>query len=72
VAVARTARRGRAGRRRERRGGRVAAADRRRSLEELVAGAIGEMDGGGVAGCPVCGERSLHAGGCEACGSELG
>jgi len=40
-------------------------------LEDLVVGAIGDLRTDGVAGCPVCGERSLHADGCVGCGSEL-
>lgn len=58
-------------RRPDRRGGRGTGAGRGRSLEEVVVGAIGELRSGGIAGCPVCGERSLHADGCTACGSEL-
>jgi len=42
-----------------------------RSLEDVVVGVLGELRTAGVAGCPVCGERSLQADGCVACGSEL-
>ncbi len=42
-----------------------------RSLEDVVVGAYGDLRSAGVAGCPVCGERSLQADGCVACGSEL-
>jgi hypothetical protein len=40
-------------------------------VEDVVVGALGELRAAGVAGCPVCGERSLHADGCVTCGSEL-
>jgi hypothetical protein len=42
-----------------------------RSLGDVVVSALGELRTAGVAGCPVCGERSLQADGCVACGSEL-
>ncbi len=42
-----------------------------RSLEDVVIGAFGDLRSVGVAPCPVCGERSLHADGCVACGSAL-
>jgi len=64
-------RRPRSRRRSERRGGRGEQAGLPRSLEDVVVGALGELRSAGVAGCPVCGERSLHADGCVGCGSEL-
>ncbi|MFN8114198.1 MAG: hypothetical protein U0R51_13500 [Solirubrobacterales bacterium] len=70
MAAVRTTRR-RASRRAARRGGSAGGSGSARSLEDVVVGAYGELRSAGVAGCPVCGERSLHADGCVACGSEL-
>jgi hypothetical protein len=42
-----------------------------RSLEDVVIGAISDLRTAGVAGCPACGRRSLHADGCLDCGSAL-
>ena len=64
-------RRRQAPRRGERRGGRDRQSGRPQSLEDVVVGALGDLRSAGVAGCPVCGERSLHVDGCIACGSEL-
>lgn len=61
----------RSARRTARRGGRPSGSGSARSLEDVVVGAIGDLRSAGVAGCPVCGERSLHADGCVDCGSEL-
>jgi predicted alpha/beta-hydrolase family hydrolase len=65
-----TSARRRLGRQGDRRGGRRPAPTSR-SLEDVVVGALGELRAAGVGGCPVCGERSLHADGCVTCGSEL-
>jgi hypothetical protein len=70
VAAAASQRRRRAPRRRGRQPV-GAGSDRDRSLEDVVVGALGELRSTGVAGCPVCGERSLQADGCVACGSAL-
>jgi len=66
-----TSARRRPGRTGDRRGGGRRPASASRSLEDVVVGALGELRAAGVAGCPVCGERSLYADGCVACGSEL-
>ncbi|MCB0876059.1 MAG: hypothetical protein R2718_02250 [Solirubrobacterales bacterium] len=61
-------------RRHQRRRGREPASTgpgRSRSLEDVVVGALGDLRSTGVAGCPVCGGRSLQADGCVACGSAL-
>ena len=71
MAAARTSEARRRTPRRERRGGRGPGAGSPRSLEDLVVGAISDLRTAGVAGCPVCGERSLQADGCVGCGSEL-
>jgi hypothetical protein len=54
-----------------RRGGSAPGAGGSRSLEDVVIGAIGDLRTAGVAGCPACGHRSLHADGCVDCGSAL-
>jgi len=71
LAAARTSQARRRTPRRERRGGRGPELGASRSLEDVVVGAIGDLRVAGVAGCPVCGERSLQPDGCMACGSEL-
>jgi hypothetical protein len=71
MAAARTGERRRRARPRERRSGRGSGDGRLPSLEDVVVGAIGEVRVAGVAGCPVCGERSLQPDGCLTCGSEL-
>ena len=45
--------------------------DGARSLEDVVIGAISDLRTAGVASCPACGHRSLHADGCVDCGSAL-
>jgi hypothetical protein len=70
LAATRTSRR-RGSRRSACRGGGTAGAGSPRSLEDVVVGVYGDLRSAGIAGCPVCGEQSLHADGCVACGSEL-
>jgi hypothetical protein len=61
-------------RRRPRRGGSpeaAVAADRPRSLEDLLLRIDRELERGARPSCPVCAAHALNSGSCGACGSEL-